>query len=84
MLYCNASSQIFSPFFQGMSDVPLPPLALDPTCAALLISSQARALELPPQVITANPLGSEQLAAPTTVLEGDDLTLQQQGSLGET
>ncbi|MDP1007161.1 TonB-dependent receptor plug domain-containing protein, partial [Klebsiella pneumoniae] len=28
--------------------------------------------------------GSEQLASPTTVLEGDDLTLQQKGSLGET
>ena len=29
---------------------------LTPLAAALLIGSQARALELPPQVITANPL----------------------------
>ncbi|WP_277591790.1 TonB-dependent receptor [Pseudomonas chlororaphis] len=57
---------------------------LTPLSAALLLASQAHALELQPQVITANPLGSQQTAAPSTVLEGDDLTLQQQGSLGET
>ncbi|QTT87173.1 TonB-dependent receptor [Pseudomonas chlororaphis] len=57
---------------------------LTPLSAALLFGSQAHALELQPQVITANPLGSQQTAAPSTVLEGDDLTLQQQGSLGET
>lgn len=57
---------------------------LTPLSAALLFASQAHALELQPQVITANPLGSQQTAAPSTVLEGDDLTLQQQGSLGET
>ncbi|PMY70247.1 MULTISPECIES: TonB-dependent receptor [Pseudomonas] len=57
---------------------------LTPLSAALLFASQAHALELQPQVITANPLGSQQTAAPSTVLEGDELTLQQQGSLGET
>ena len=57
---------------------------LTPLAAALLIGTQAHALELQPQVITGNPLGSQQLASPTTVLEGDDLTLQQKGSLGET
>ncbi|ROL74433.1 TonB-dependent receptor [Pseudomonas chlororaphis] len=57
---------------------------LTPLSAALLLASQAHALELQPQVITANPLGSQQTAAPSTVLEGDELTLQQQGSLGET
>ena len=59
-------------------------LRLTPLATALLITSPAYALELQPQVITGNPLGSSQLASPTTVLEGDDLTLQQQGSLGET
>ena len=59
-------------------------LRLTPLATALLIASPAYALELQTQVITGNPLGSSQLAAPTTVLEGDDLTLQQQGSLGET
>ena len=59
-------------------------LRLTPLTTALLIASPAYALELQTQVITGNPLGSSQLAAPTTVLEGDDLTLQQQGSLGET
>ena len=59
-------------------------LHLTPLATALLIASPAYALDLPPQVITGNPLGSSQLASPTTVLEGDNLTLQQQGSLGET
>ena len=57
---------------------------LTPLSAALLFISHAQALELQPQVITANPLGSQQTASPSTVLEGDELTLQQQGSLGET
>jgi len=60
---------------------------LTPLATALLIASPSHAetaLELQPQVITGNPLGSDQLASPTTVLEGDDLTLQQKGSLGET
>jgi len=57
---------------------------LTPLAAALLISAPVHALDLQPQVITGNPLGSQQLASPSTVLEGDDLTLQQQGSLGET
>ncbi|MEN5032228.1 TonB-dependent receptor [Pseudomonas sp. Ps21-P2] len=57
----------------------LPPLA-----TALLIASPAYAIEIDPQVITANPLGNEQLASPSTVLTGDKLTLAQRGSLGET
>lgn len=56
------------------------PLAI----ALWLAASPSHAVELQPQVITANPLGSSQLAAPTTVLEGDDLLRNQQGSLGET
>lgn len=59
-------------------------LRLTPLATALLIASPAYALELQTQVVTGNPLGSSQWAAPTTVLEGDDLTLQQRGSLGET
>ncbi|WP_296261873.1 MULTISPECIES: TonB-dependent receptor [unclassified Pseudomonas] len=57
---------------------------LTPLAAALLIASPAHAIELEQQTITANPLGSDQLASPSTVLSGDDLTLQQKGSLGET
>ena len=61
------------------------PLRLSPLAVALwLASSPSQAVELEPQVITANPLGNRQLAAPSTVLEGDDLLQQQQGSLGET
>lgn len=60
------------------------PLRLTPIATALLFASPVFALELQPQVITGNPLGNSQLASPTTVLEGDDLLLQQQGSLGET
>lgn len=57
---------------------------LKPLAAALLIASPAYAIELEQQTITANPLGSDQLASPSTVLTGDDLTLHQKGSLGET
>jgi len=48
------------------------PLRLSPLAVALwLASSPSQAVELEPQVITANPLGNRQLAAPSTVLEGD-------------
>ncbi|WP_455914774.1 TonB-dependent receptor [Pseudomonas syringae] len=57
---------------------------LPPIATALMIASPAYAIEVDPQVITANPLGSEQLALPSTVLTGDKLTLSQRGSLGET
>jgi len=61
------------------------PLHLSPLAVALwLASTSSQAVELQPQVITANPLGNAQLAAPSTVLEGDNLLQQQQGSLGET
>jgi len=60
---------------------------LTPLAAAMLLASPthaANAVDLAPQVITANPLGSDQLASPATVLEGDELTFAQKGSLGET
>ena len=60
---------------------------LSPLATAMLLASPSHAanvVDLQPQVITANPLGSNQLASPATVLDGDDLTLQQKSSLGET
>ncbi|MFJ4372080.1 TonB-dependent receptor [Pseudomonas japonica] len=61
------------------------PLPLSPLAVALwLASTSTQALELQPQVITANPLGNAQLATPSSVLEGDRLLLEQKGSLGET
>lgn len=56
---------------------------------AMFVAAQTQvqaseALEFGSEAITANPLGSEQSALPATVLAGDDLTLQQKGSLGET
>ncbi|PWB33277.1 TonB-dependent receptor [Pseudomonas sp. SDI] len=61
------------------------PLHLSPLAAALLLASPlSQALELQPQLITANPLGAAQSATPSSVLEGDALTLEQKGSLGET
>lgn len=65
---------------------PAPLWRLSPLAAALLLAAPAHAasVDLQPQVITANPLGSGQTAAPSTVLEGDELTLKQKGSLGET
>ncbi|SDN94771.1 TonB-dependent receptor [Pseudomonas jinjuensis] len=72
------------PFFR-----PRPQWALTPLALALLGSLPAfaddeRPSELEPQIITANPLGSDSPAAPGSVLQGDALTLRQQGSLGET
>ena len=57
---------------------------LTPLAAALWVATSANAVELEQQTITANPLGSDQVASPSTVLTGDQLTLQQKGSLGET
>jgi iron complex outermembrane receptor protein len=59
---------------------------LSPLAAALLITPPAQGetpVTLQEQIITANPLGSDS-AAPATVLQGDALTLEQKGSLGET
>ncbi len=61
------------------------PLRLSPLALALcMVTSYSQGVELSPQVITANPLGSAQLASPSTVLEGPDLLQQQHSSLGET
>jgi iron complex outermembrane receptor protein len=60
---------------------------LSPMAIALFIAHPAyaaEAVDLQPVVVTANPLGSAVVAAPSTVLEGDALTLRQKGSLGET
>lgn len=43
-----------------------------------------RTSTLAPVVITGNPLGSAELAAPVTVLKGDELVLRRGSSLGET
>lgn len=60
---------------------------LSPLAAALVSSfavAEGNTTTLAPVVVTANPLGEETLASPSTVLEGDDLTLRQASSLGET
>lgn len=66
---------------------PLPRWPLAPLTLALFAVpalADTRPAALPDQVITANPLGEVQPAAPNSVLQGDDLTLRQKGSLGET
>lgn len=66
---------------------PLPRWPLAPLTLALFAVpalADTRPAALPDQVITANPLGEVQPAAPSSVLQGDDLTLRQKGSLGET
>ena len=61
--------------------------ALTSLAAALLaaqpVFAAQQAVTLDPQVITANPLGSDALAAPTSVVEGDDRTLRKSAPLGE-
>lgn len=54
--------------------------------AALMATSAAAWAQQAPQtvVITANPLGSSDVAAPATVLSGDGLVLRRGSSLGET
>jgi iron complex outermembrane receptor protein len=46
--------------------------------------SNAPAATLAPVVVTGNPLGSDTLASPSTVLEGKGLDLRRAGSLGAT
>jgi iron complex outermembrane receptor protein len=59
MLYCNDTYQ------NPAKECPMSLSCLwrlSPLAAALLICSEAHALELPSQIITGNPLGSAQLA----------------------
>ncbi|SDK13263.1 iron complex outermembrane recepter protein [Pseudomonas delhiensis] len=66
---------------------PLPRWPLAPLTLALFAVpalADTRPAALPDHVITANPLGEVQPAAPSSVLQGDALTLRQKGSLGET
>jgi iron complex outermembrane receptor protein len=58
---------------------PVPPAA--PASGA---SPSAKTTVLPEVVITGNPLRSIELAAPVSVLGGDELTLRRASSLGET
>ncbi len=82
MLYCNNIKASAKERLIPMLHIPL---RLSPLAAALWLASlPSHAVELQPQVITANPLGNAQLATPSTVLEGDDLLQQQHASLGET
>ncbi|WP_255469087.1 TonB-dependent receptor [Achromobacter sp. UMC46] len=73
----------------------LRPLALACACAlplalpfALLGAAHAQSAPdtatLSPVVITANPLGSDAVASPTTVLQGQELDLRRGSNLGET
>lgn len=58
-----------------------------PIATALLMAQHAFAappIVLDQQVITANPLKSETLASPTSVVEGDELSLRSAAQLGET
>lgn len=46
--------------------------------------AQATSTTLAPVVVTGNPLGSRDIAAPVSVLSGDELTLRRGSSLGDT
>lgn len=62
-------------------------LTITPIAAALMTTlafADSGTATLSPVVITANPLKEENVASPTTVLDGDELTLRQTSSLGET
>ena len=55
-----------------------------PPPSAAASAPSPRAAQLAPVIITGNPLGSSELAVPTTVLSGDELVLRRGSSLGET
>jgi iron complex outermembrane receptor protein len=52
--------------------------------AAPAAAASAPSTTLPAVVVTGNPLGSRDLAAPVSVLSGDELTLRRGSSLGDT
>lgn len=54
-----------------------------PAAAALAASSRSPT-QLPPVVVTGNPLRSNDVVAPVTVLRGDDLVLRRGSTLAET
>ncbi|AUL18582.1 TonB-dependent receptor [Bordetella holmesii] len=71
--------------------LPARPLPYALACASLLVlqpshaqSDPATAATLAPVIVTGNPLGSEALSIPSTVLSGDALDLRRADSLGET
>ncbi|MBC7957670.1 MAG: TonB-dependent receptor [Cytophagales bacterium] len=49
-----------------------------------LVQAQVASTTLPPVIVTGNPLGSRDIAAPVSVLAGDELTLRRGSSLGDT
>ena len=52
--------------------------------AASAPASSPRSTTLAPVLVTGNPLGSSEIASPSTVLSGDELALRRGSSLGET
>lgn len=63
------------------SVVPAPASAASAPAAA---ASAPRPATLAPVLVTGNPLGSTEIAAPATVLGGDELVLRRGSTLGET
>ena len=61
-----------------------PPAAAVPPASAASAVKVASATRLDKVVITGNPLGSSEVAAPVSVLTGDALTLRRGSSIGET
>jgi len=60
------------------------PAPAPPAAPASGVSQAAKTTVLPEVVVTGNPLRSTELAAPVSVLSGDELTLRRASSLGET
>ncbi|SHH80198.1 iron complex outermembrane recepter protein [Pollutimonas bauzanensis] len=59
-------------------------LALAQPAQAQTAAAGAQAATLSPIVITGNPLGSDTLASPSTIIDGESLDLRRAGTLGET
>jgi iron complex outermembrane receptor protein len=65
-------------------------LRLTPVALALIVAqaahgqTQAAEPTLPPIIVTGNPIGSDILANPSTVVSGDELDLRRAATLGET
>jgi iron complex outermembrane recepter protein len=73
----------FAPALRAQQAAPEPEPAAA-AAAAATASAPASVSTLKPVVVTGNPLRSSELAAPVSVLSGDELVLRRAGSLGET
>ncbi|MEO5881529.1 MAG: TonB-dependent receptor [Caldimonas sp.] len=68
----------------GPDAAPPRPVAAAASAASAATPTSRSPTTLAPVIVTGNPLGSSEIASPSTVLAGDELVLRRGSSLGET